>query len=968
MDALSSLLGRSGYLPHGYCFSWTPGLLWSMVGADLLIAASYFSIPLAIVTLLRRRKDTPAPWVAGLFSAFIFACGLTHVMDIWTVWQPDYAMQALTKGVTAALSVFTAVALWPLIPKACRIPSIGELQAAIASLEEEVGKRRSAEQHAEGVEQSLALALASIGAGFIATDAQARVLRMNAVAEQLTGWSEAEARGADLWSVFVREDRPAAGSPPNAIDLMIRDGATVESAHRVVTIARDGRRTPLELKAALTRSADGAVRGLAMIFRDMTRLVEAEAESSRLAAIVASSHDAIIGKTLDGTITSWNSGAERLFGYTAGEVLGQPMQMLIPADRADEEPQILAQLAGGGHVDHFETVRRRKDGSLVDISATISPLRDAAGRVVGASKIARDITERKRGELHLLAQLQRLRLLDQITRAIGERLDLRSVYQVAARSLEDELPAELCCVLSHEAGAAELHVASLGGGREQRVLADLERVALDGNGLSRCLRGELVYEADTAAIPFPFAQRFAAAGLHSLVVAPLQSESRIFGVLLTARRQPGAFSSGECEFIRQLSAHVALAAHQAQLYGALQDAFDELRQTQHAAMQQERLGALGQMASGIAHDINNALSPAVLYAESLLEREALSERAHDHVRSIARAIDDVAATVARMREFYRLREPQMHLLPVALNELVRQVVDLSRARWSDMPLRLGVVIEVETELAPELPPVWGVESELREALVNLVFNAVDAMPDGGRLMLRTRIIEAPPGAPGAPGERRVAVEVADTGIGMSEATRQRCLEPFFTTKGERGTGLGLAMVYGTAQRHGAEIGIASALGAGTTVTLVLPVKPQPAVEPSVPASRLDEPLRILLVDDDPVLLRSLRDALEGDGHTAQTAPGGQAGIDAFVAARQAGAPYQVVITDLGMPHVDGRQVAAAIRRQSPGTPVILLTGWGQRMAEDGDMPEGVDLVLSKPPRLNALREALAQCRTREARQ
>ena len=164
-----------------------------------------------------------------------------------------------------------------------------------------------------------------------------------------------------------------------------------------------------------------------------------------------------------------------------------------------------------------------------------------------------------------------------------------------------------------------------------------------------------------------------------------------------------------------------------------------LRQTQQAVMQQERLRALGQMASGIAHDINNAISPVTLYTESLLESEpGLSARARQYLETIQRAIEDVAQTVSRMKEFYRQREPQLTLMPVQINPLIQQVIDLSRARWSNMSQQRGIFIEVETELAPELPAILGIESEIREALVNLVFNAVDAMPEGGTLTLRTK--------------------------------------------------------------------------------------------------------------------------------------------------------------------------------------------------------------------------------------
>jgi CheY-like chemotaxis protein/anti-sigma regulatory factor (Ser/Thr protein kinase) len=314
-----------------------------------------------------------------------------------------------------------------------------------------------------------------------------------------------------------------------------------------------------------------------------------------------------------------------------------------------------------------------------------------------------------------------------------------------------------------------------------------------------------------------------------------------------------------------------------------------------------------------------------------------------------------------MREFYRQREPQMALTPVQLNPLMHQVADLTRARWSDMPLQRGAVIRLEMDLAPDLPAILGVESEVREALINLVFNAVDAMPDGGVLTLRTRESE-PQGRGGGAAPRCAQVEVSDTGVGMDEDTRRRCLEPFFTTKGERGTGLGLAMVYGVAQRHGTGVDIDSAVGRGTTVRLsfpipkIAPVASAAAPLPPAPRSRL----RILIVDDDPMILRSLGDTLEFDSHVVVSANGGQAGIDAFLAARDSDQPFDVVITDLGMPYVDGRKVAAAVKQSAASTPVILLTGWGQRLLAEGDVPAQVDRVLGKPPRLHEVRAALAE--------
>jgi len=203
------------------------------------------------------------------------------------------------------------------------------------------------------------------------------------------------------------------------------------------------------------------------------------------------------------------------------------------------------------------------------------------------------------------------------------------------------------------------------------------------------------------------------------------------------------------------------------------------------------------------------------------------------------------------------------------------------------------------------------------------------------------------------------VEVADTGAGMDEQTRQRCLEPFFTTKGERGTGLGLAMVYGVVQRHGGAIEIDSALGRGTTMRLLFAPASETQAATSQPSAPVSLPRQnLLLVDDDPLLLKSMRDVLEAEGHSVEAANGGKAGIAAFVAAQERGSVFSAVITDLGMPHIDGRRVAAAIKVASPETPVILLTGWGQRLLAEDGVPADVDRVLSKPPKLRDLREAL----------
>ncbi|MDE2052146.1 MAG: response regulator, partial [Gammaproteobacteria bacterium] len=584
-------------------------------------------------------------------------------------------------------------------------------------------------------------------------------------------------------------------------------------------------------------------------------------------------------------------------------------------------------------------------------------------------QLTADIAERKASGVRLQRQLSRLDLLHRITRAVGERQDLRRIFQVVIRHLEEQVPIDFGCFCLYDPDEEILTVTSVGTrSREtalELALTEKARIPVDRNGLSRCVRGELVYEPDIASSPFPFPSTLAQGGLRALVVAPLRAESRVFGILVAARREPQSFGSGDCEFLRQLSEHVALAAHQAQLYDALQRAYEDLRQSQESVVQQERLRALGQMASGVAHDINNAISPIALYTESLLEREpGLSERARSYLTTIQTAIHDVARTVSRMREFYRPQEGRAAVARVDLDRVIRGVLELTQARWRDLPQERGAVIELHTELANPPALIMGAENEIRDALTNLIFNAADAMPDGGTLTLRTKRVVHPAkreaGNIEEPSEM-VCLEVSDTGIGMDPETRRRCLEPFFTTKGERGTGMGLAMVYGMAQRHGAQVEIDSAPGQGTTMRLLFPAAPQSADETArqLALGLPVRPLRILIIDDDPLIIESVRETLRGDGHRITAADGGQAGIDAFEAARAAGEPFELVITDLGMPYVDGRRVAASVKAASPNTPVVLLTGWGQRLTAENQVPPHVDRVLNKPPRLRELRAALA---------
>ena len=376
----------------------------------------------------------------------------------------------------------------------------------------------------------------------------------------------------------------------------------------------------------------------------------------------------------------------------------------------------------------------------------------------------------------------------------------------------------------------------------------------------------------------------------------------------------------------------------------IEQSLRDLREAQERQIGQERLSALGQMASGIAHDFNNALAPIMGFSELLLkipENLENREKTIKYLKSIHTAANDGSEIVARLREFYRPLEEDEQFLPLSLQAIVNQAIELTQPKWKDQAMASGRTINIHTDFRPT-PLVEGIESEIREVLTNLIFNAVDAMSDGGSISLSTR-----------PEKEAVLLEVSDTGDGMAEDVRQKCLEPFFSTKGEAGSGLGLAMVFGIIDRHGGSIDIHSELGKGTSILIRLPIyekgSQKSKISATIPAIRS---LRILVVEDEDRVREILVEYLRSDGHSVVTASNGIEGLDAFRKGQ-----FDLVVTDRSMPKMSGDQMAVSIKRMVD-KPIIMLTGFGLFMGSVEERPAGVDYVLSKPIKLKTLREAV----------
>jgi signal transduction histidine kinase len=371
----------------------------------------------------------------------------------------------------------------------------------------------------------------------------------------------------------------------------------------------------------------------------------------------------------------------------------------------------------------------------------------------------------------------------------------------------------------------------------------------------------------------------------------------------------------------------------------------ELRGTQQQVIQQERMRALGTMACGIAHDLNNGLTLILGYGDAMLadqEKFPLDSPERHHLEKIVLAGRDNAKLVERLREFYRPSAPREHQEVLHIHTLIEEALCLTAPKWQSIANATGATIRIEKDLEPTAP-ILGAPAELREVLTNLIFNAVDAMPRGGQLVFRTCNC----------GDR-VRLDVSDTGIGMSEETREKCLEPFFTTKGEHGSGLGLAMSYGVIRRHGGTIEITSEVNQGTTFTIDLPAFDE-ATEPVYLQSETQamQSLHVLVVDDHPTIRDIVSAYLAEDRHIVATAGSAREALQKFQRDR-----FDLVITDHAMPEMTGQELAASIKQLQPHEPVILLTGFADLVNETSRQSGNVDLVLSKPARLDDLRKAI----------
>jgi len=735
-----------------------------------------------------------------------------------------------------------------------------------------------------------------------------------------------------------------------------------------------------------------------------------------LASIVQSADAAIISKTLDGIVTTWNPSAERIFGYSAAEMIGRPIGVLAAPERPGEMERILERIRHGERVEQFETVRRRKDGGIAQILLTVSPIHDVEGRVVGASKIAQDLGPLKEAQAQLRAKS---RQLDEVTQlldlspamvcaldgrillwgrgmqllygwdgdqAIGRftRDLLKTEYPVPLGEIEDELmetgewQGELThigrdgrevVVISHWA----LH---RGGADEAPSVLKLDWDVTEGRrarsmAAEREARLRSIFDASPTAIitidPKGIVQSFSHAaerlfgyaaieviGRNVKMLMPEPHHSlhdgyldryertrspRIIGIgrEVEGRKKDGStfpmdLAVGEVGlpegrlftgFIRDLSARVRLE--------------DELRHSQ-------KMEAIGQLTGGVAHDFNNLLTVISGNLE-LLERRLDRPQDREILSEAQEAAQLGAELSRRLLAFGRRQALQPKALDISA--LVGRMIELFRRT-------LGEAITIEARLGTELPPVLLDPGQIESALLNLAVNARDAMPQGGRLVIETSLFEIDEtgGAAydGLQAGHYVTLAVTDNGAGMSEETRRRAFEPFYTTKGPgSGSGLGLSMVYGFVKQSGGHVHLYSELGLGTTIRLYLPAQ-EGALSSAAPsaaaAAGRQGGARILVVEDDPRVRKVSVRRLEGLGHSVVEAGNAAEALKMLEGDR---AGFDLLFTDVVMEGgMSGVDLAHEVRRRFPDMKILFTSGFAEPSeAASGILAGGADW-LGKP--------------------
>ncbi len=581
-------------------------------------------------------------------------------------------------------------------------------------------------------------------------------------------------------------------------------------------------------------------------------------------------------------------------------------------------PLVVRELIIGAMVVGTSDPKKRFQQSEIDLLSNFS---HQAAIAIGNAKLYEDS----------LSKIRHLTTLHEIGKVLSSTLDVDQLLKEALELLKDRFGYPMCDILFLDKAKNELYVRQVIGRNFEEVKGLRFRFGVDGIVGRVAKTGEPYYAPDVSKDPYYLS---VSTDFRSEAAFPLKVREKVIGVLNIESHDLRGFDEEDLQVLSSFASQVGISIENAQLFSDLKQTLQELKQAQDQIVQVEKLRAMGEMASGVAHDFNNVLAVILGNIQLLLyQLDHLSpEETREGLEIIERSAKDGAETVRRIQEFTGVRRDR-EFASLPINEIVREVTVITGPRWKDQAQKKGIQIELTMELEDDLL-VFGNPSELREVLTNIVFNAVDAMPEGGKLHISAHRHGV-----------WVEVTISDTGVGMTEEVRRKVFDPFFTTKGVTSSGLGMSVSYGIIKRHGGEILVESQPGKGTTFTLHLPLGhgEEVAEAEEVPSMRKTVPAEILVIDDEDSVRDLLSRMLEAKGHHVVLASNGEEGIERFKKGK-----FDLVFTDLGMPKLSGWEVGKAIKKMNPKVPIAMITGWGMELSREKLNETGIDLIVSKP--------------------
>jgi len=794
--------------------------------------------------------------------------------------------------------------------------------------------------------------LSSVGDAVIVTDRASRVAFMNPVAESLTGWTNDQANSKTLNDVFRAIDETTRSAIENPATQVLQTGAVTPLTSNKILISRGGAEIAIADSAAPIRNDDGKLFGVVLVFRDATKERQAHTVQAYLASIIESSDDAIVGKTLQGVITSWNQAAERMFGYSASEAIGRQIYLIIPDERRDEEKEILARLTRGERIDHYETVRQRKDGTGIDVSLTVSPIRDANGTIVGASKIARDITEKKRAEAQLKEGHEVLEILNRVGQMLVSELDLQKVVQTltdAATVATGAAFGSFFYNVVDERGTPSMHYALSGVLQDRLAQFPVPRAAdLFGAGFRRegVIRIDDVKEDAHYGKNSPYFEVTPdVLTITSYLAVPILSLSgKVLGGLFFGHPARGVFTDRHERIVTGLAGQAAAAMDNARLY-------EEMRKAHTEAEEANRLK--DEFLATVSHELRTPLN-AILGWARLLRGGQLDEASGARaLETIERSAVSQGQIIEDILDVSRIITGKLRLdvAPVEIAQLVANSVQSMQPTADAKGVKLQTILDSGTNL------IWGDPQRLQQVIWNLLSNAIKFTSKGGRVQVALSRINS-----------HVEVSVSDTGKGINREFLPHVFERFrqadsSTTRTHGGLGLGLAIVRHLTELHGGTVTADSAgEGLGATFTVTFPVaalrkgtglekQQAPGVLQAIerPDTTDQELLgvRVLAVDDERDACELLRVALQQSGAEVKVSNS----VREALATLKEWKP-DVLLSDIGMPGEDGyeliRQIRALPHKEGGSIPAAALTAYATSQDRLKVLTAGFQTHIAKP--------------------